>query len=100
MTIQKVSMHFWNIRENVGHSQYSDWLRVRRPRGRSLTPDGSKNFHFSMSSRPAPRLTQHHIQWVPGALPPGVKRPERETDHSPPTSAEVKKKSVYISSPT
>jgi len=30
------------------------------------------------------------IQWAPGALPLGVKRPERETDHSPPSSAEVK----------
>jgi hypothetical protein len=29
------------------------------------------------------------MQWVPGALSPGVKRPGREGDHSP-TSAEVK----------
>jgi len=29
-------------------------------------------------------------QSVPGALSPTVKRPERETDHSPPSSAEVK----------
>jgi hypothetical protein len=32
-----------------------------------------------------------HATWVPGALSPGVKRPEREVYHSPPTSAEIKK---------
>jgi hypothetical protein len=30
------------------------------------------NFHFSMSSRPALRSTQPPIQWVSGALSPGV----------------------------
>jgi hypothetical protein len=34
--------------------------------------------------------TQPPIQWVPGALSVGVKRPGREEDHSPPTTAEVK----------
>jgi hypothetical protein len=34
-----------------------------------------------------------------GALFPGVKRPGREADHSPPTSAEVKKTWVYTSTP-
>jgi hypothetical protein len=32
-------------------------------------------------------------------LSPGVKRPGRESDHSPPTSAEVKKTWVYTSTP-
>jgi hypothetical protein len=50
-----------------------------------------KNFLFSTSSRPALESTQPPIQWVPGALSPGVKRPGHEADHSPPTSAEVKK---------
>jgi hypothetical protein len=31
------------------------------------------------------------------ALSPGIKRPGRETDHSPPTSSEVKKTWVYTS---
>jgi hypothetical protein len=31
-----------------------------------------------------------HIQWLPGALSLGVKRPGREADSSPPSSAEVK----------
>jgi hypothetical protein len=39
------------------------------------------------------------IQWVPGALSPGVKRPGREVDHSPPASAEVKKMWIYTATP-
>jgi hypothetical protein len=35
-----------------------------------------------------------------GALSPGVKRPEREVDHSPLTSAEIKKMWIYTSTPT
>jgi hypothetical protein len=34
--------------------------------------------------------TQPPIQWVPVALSLGIKRQEREADHSPPSSAEVK----------
>jgi hypothetical protein len=34
-----------------------------------------------------------------GLFPPGVKRPGRETDHSPPTSAEVKKMWIYTPTP-
>jgi hypothetical protein len=41
--------------------------------------------------------TQPLIQWVPGPLSPVVKLPEREADHSPPTSAEVKKMWTYTS---
>jgi hypothetical protein len=36
---------------------------------------------------------------VPGDLSPGVKRSRREADHSPPTSAEVKKMWIYTSTP-
>jgi hypothetical protein len=39
------------------------------------------------------------MQWVPGALIPGVKRPLREADHSPTTNAEVKKMWIYTSTP-
>jgi hypothetical protein len=35
------------------------------------------------------RPTQPLIQWVPGAVSPGVKRAGGETDHSPPSSAEA-----------
>jgi hypothetical protein len=34
--------------------------------------------------------TNPPIQWVTAALSFGVKQPEREADHSPPSSAEVK----------
>jgi hypothetical protein len=47
---------------------------------------------FSKSFRPA----LGSIQWVPGALSLGLKRPGREADYPPPASAEVKK-NVYIS---
>jgi hypothetical protein len=36
-------------------------------------------------------LTQPPVQYVPGALTPLVKRSVRETDHLPPSNAEVKK---------
>jgi hypothetical protein len=35
-----------------------------------------------------------------GLFPLGVKRPGREADHSPPTSAEIKKTWVYTSTPS
>jgi hypothetical protein len=37
--------------------------------------------------------------WFWGLFPPGVKRPEREADHPPPTSAEVKKMWIYTTTP-
>jgi hypothetical protein len=43
--------------------------------------------------------TQPPIQWVPGALSPGIKRQGREADKSPPASAEVKKTLMYTAPP-
>jgi hypothetical protein len=40
---------------------------------------------FTTASRTALGPTQPPIQWVPGALSLGVKRPGREADHSPPS---------------
>jgi hypothetical protein len=51
----------------------------------------------SRSSRPVLGPTQPPVQWVPGALSPGKKLPGREADHSPPTSADVKKTWIYTS---
>jgi hypothetical protein len=56
-------------------------------------------FLFTTASRTAPGPTQHPIQWVPGVLFLGVKRPGREVDHSPPYSAEVKNAWKYTSIP-
>jgi hypothetical protein len=54
---------------------------------------------FTVSSRLALGPTQPLIQWVPNALSPGVKPQGREAEHSPPTSAEVKKSWIYTSTP-
>jgi hypothetical protein len=45
---------------------------------------------FFAASSQVLRPTQPPIQWIPGALSLGVKRPGRETDYSHPSSAEVK----------
>jgi hypothetical protein len=44
-------------------------------------------FLFTTTSRTALGPTQPHIQWLPRILSLGVKRPGREADHSPPSSA-------------
>jgi hypothetical protein len=73
-------------------SRYSDWLRAGRPGGDGiLSPGRVKNFHFSISSRPAVGPTQPPKKMCTGGSFPGVKRQGREGDQSPPTSAEVKK---------
>jgi hypothetical protein len=56
----------------------------------------AKNFHFFISSRPvlgSPSLLSNG--YGGGAYFHGVKPPGRGTDHSPPTSAEVKKTWIY-----
>jgi hypothetical protein len=68
-----------------------DWkVGVRVPVGSRI---------FSTSSRPALGPTQPLIKWVPGALSPGLNRPGSEADHSPSTSAEVRKVWIYMSTP-
>jgi hypothetical protein len=57
----------------------------------SSSPGRVKNFHFSVSSRPALGFTQPPIKMGTGGSFPGVKRQGREADHSPPTSSAVKK---------
>jgi hypothetical protein len=47
-------------------------------------------FLLDTTSRTALGPTQPLIQWEPGAVSLGVKRPGHEPDHSPPFSAEVK----------
>jgi hypothetical protein len=67
--------------------------------GESSSPGRVKIFHFSISSRPALGSTQPPIKMGTGGSFPGVKRQEREADHSSPTSAEDKKKWIYTSTP-
>jgi hypothetical protein len=85
-----------NINRMAMRRLYSDWLRAGRLRGRSSSTGRVKNFLFSKSSRPALGSTQPPIQWVPGVLSPGVKRPGREADHSHPASAEVKNSPIRL----
>jgi hypothetical protein len=54
------------------------------------------NFLFSTVSRSVLGPTQPPTQWAPGAFSSGIKWPEREADHSRPTSVEVKKKREFI----
>jgi hypothetical protein len=70
---------------------YSEWLRAGRLRGHNSSPSRVKNFFFSKPFRPVLAPTQPPIEWVTGALSPGIKRKGREADHSPPTTADVKK---------
>jgi hypothetical protein len=63
-------------------------------------PAGAGNFSVTTTSRTVLGSTRPPIQWVRGFLSLGVKRPEREADHSPPCSAEVKEcMELYLHSP-
>jgi hypothetical protein len=67
-------------------------MQVSSGPGRLVTKDNE-----TLSTALGP--TQPPIQWVPGALSLGVKRPGREADHSPP-NAEVKEcVELYLHSP-
>jgi hypothetical protein len=56
-------------------------------------------FLFTTASRRAPWPIQPPIQWVPRALSLRVNRPERDADHSPPSTAEFKNALSYTSTP-
>jgi hypothetical protein len=56
-------------------------------------------FLFTTTSRLALRPTQPPIQWIPGALSPGEKRPGCEADHSPSSTVKVRKAWSYNSTP-
>jgi hypothetical protein len=73
----------------------SDWLRAGRPRGQGSSTCSGKIFLLSTSSTSVLGPTQPPIRWVPGALPPEVKRPGRKADHSPPANVEVKNTWIY-----
>jgi len=65
---------------------------------RSSIPWKTRDIFFVTSSRPALKPpSQAPIQWVLGALSPGVKRPGCEVDYSHPSSADVTNAWRYIS---
>jgi hypothetical protein len=58
------------------------FLNILLTRGQSSSPGGVSNFHFSTSFGQVLGLTHLPIQWIPGAVSLGVKRPGHETDHT------------------
>jgi hypothetical protein len=68
-------------------SRYSNGLQAERPGIHSR--QGQEIFLLYTASRLALGPAQPPIQWVPWVFP-GVKRPGRAADHSPPSSAKVK----------
>jgi hypothetical protein len=89
--------YIWRSRDSSVGIALGYGLEDRGPRVRF--PAGLGIFLFTTASRTALGPTQPPIQWVPGALSLGVKRPEREDEHSPPSSAEVKCVELYLHSP-
>jgi hypothetical protein len=77
----------------LGYGQDDRGSRVRFPAGA-----GNFSLHHRVQNGSGP--TQPPIQWEPGALSLGVKRPGREADHSTPSSAELKEwVDLYLHSP-
>jgi hypothetical protein len=69
-------------------SRYSDGLLAGRT---GFSSQQEQDFFLqSAASRPVLKSDQPLIQIVPRALSPGVNRPGRKTDHSPPSSTDVK----------
>jgi hypothetical protein len=74
-------------------NRYSDWLRAGQPKCWSSSPSPVHVIQTDSGAHSA------SYPMVTGALSREVKRPGREADHSPPTSAEVKKIWIYTSIP-
>jgi hypothetical protein len=90
LTIEKISVLYTSYKSRdtsvciaLGYELDDRGSRVRFPAGLGISL-------FTTASRTALGPNQPPIQWAPGALSLRVKRPEREVDHSPPSSAGVK----------
>jgi hypothetical protein len=98
----EASMHvasIWRLPRNtsIAYSSRDKWLVQRPSYGLDEFRQGQEIFLFSIAFRPALGPKQSPILWVSGPLSPGVMRPGREVDRSPPCSAEVKNTWIYIS---
>jgi hypothetical protein len=81
------------------YSSVSTVTRLRAVRSGFDSRQGQRTDVFASAFIPALGPIQPPIQWVLDALSPEVKRPGREADHSPPSSAEVKNAWSYTSTP-
>jgi hypothetical protein len=80
-----------NFMNFLFHRRATDWTAAVR------FPAGVK--FFFIASREALKSTQSPVQCIPGALSHRIKLLGRETDHSPPTSAEVKNRGAILALP-
>jgi hypothetical protein len=76
-----------NTRESCGKVTVKRFLCLSKTTSRTRIHE---IFLFTTASRTAVGTTQSPTQWVPEILSLGVKRPGREADHSPPSSADIK----------
>jgi hypothetical protein len=75
-------------------------LRTGRPRDHGSLTGRRKKCLFSTASRSA-LGPMPPIQWVQGVVSPVLQRPASETDHSPPSSADIKNGgAIYTSTPS
>jgi hypothetical protein len=72
-TVNSIVITFRSRHSSVVQRWATGWMISGSSPGR-----GWEFFFFTTESRPALGLTQSPIQWVPGALSLGVKRPGRE----------------------
>jgi hypothetical protein len=72
----------------LAHERVWTWMDDRG--SRFPFPAGAGNFSLHHRVQNGSGVHPASCQWVPEALSLGVKRPGREADHSPPSSAEVK----------
>jgi len=70
-------------------SHYTDWA----------TPGWTAGILLLAVSKPVLGRTQPLIKCVPGAPSPGVNRPKREAEHSPPSIGDVRNTWSYTSTP-
>jgi hypothetical protein len=80
-------------------SQYSDWLRVERSGFSSSILGAGQEFSLHHRIQTGSEANPASYPVGTGVLSPEVKRPWREADHSPPSSAKVKNAWRYTSTP-
>jgi hypothetical protein len=97
--------HFFNLdlilySSGARIAQWATGYRLDDRGGGGLeSRQGMGIFPFTTTTRLVLGHTQPPIQWIPGAISLGVKRPGREAVHSPPSSSEVKNAWSYTSTP-